>query len=73
MSSLKVFCKFSITIHVILMNQLFITQIRSLTGPILDSVFYTKDPGQEGLWNYDPSDSVSADNNGSILVTADGK
>ena len=50
-----------------------ITGIRALTGSLKSTQFYTTDIGQEGNWYYDASDTTSADNTGTILVTADGK
>jgi len=50
-----------------------ISQIRALTGTLPGNNFYTTDLGQEGNWYYDASDTTSADNTGTILVTADGK
>lgn len=48
-----------------------ISQIRSYSGDITN--IYISDLGQEGQWYYDASDTTSADNTGTILVTADGK
>lgn len=50
-----------------------IAQIRLHTGKLPSEYFSTTDKGQEGDWVYDPIDTVSADNTGTILVTADGK
>lgn len=50
-----------------------IAQIRSLSGTLPNNYFYTTDLGQEGDWYYDASDTTSADNTGTILVTSDGK
>jgi len=50
-----------------------IAQIRSLSGTLPNNYFYTTDLGQEGDWYYDASDTTSADNTGTVLVTADGK
>lgn len=49
-----------------------ITAIGSMAGTLPDSVFYTTDPGREGIWNYDPS-STEVENYGTILRTGDGK
>lgn len=54
------------------MIQTTIFDIQHHTGAITD-FFYTTDINQEGTWRYDPDDTTSADNIGSILVTADGK
>lgn len=50
-----------------------ISEIRSLSGTLLSNNFYTIDLGKEGEWYYDSSDTTSADNTGTILVTTDGK
>lgn len=50
-----------------------IAQIRALSGTLPNTNFYTTDLGQEGNWYYDSTDITSADNTGTILVTADGK
>lgn len=50
-----------------------IAEIRVLSGTLPSNNFYTTDLGQEGNWYYDASDTTSADNTGTILVTADGK
>jgi len=56
-----------------IVNNTTITQIRSLAGTLSNNYFYTTDLGREGNWYYDASDTSSADNTGTILVTADGK
>lgn len=50
-----------------------IAQIRALTGALPSNNFYTTDLGQEGNWYYDSTDTTTADNTGTVLVTADGK
>lgn len=50
-----------------------IAQIRAFSGTLTNTIFYTTDLNQEGNWYYDASDTTSADNTGTILVTADGK
>lgn len=50
-----------------------IAQIRALSGPLTDNFFYTTDKNQEGEWVYDPGDTSSVNNIGTVLVTADGK
>ncbi len=50
-----------------------IAQIRALSGTLTNTIFYTTDIGQEGNWYYDATDTTSADNTGTILVTSDGK
>lgn len=54
------------------MQELTISQIRSLSGTLPDDVFYTTDAGREGIWQYDPG-STASDNSGTVLRTADGK
>lgn len=57
------------------MTDLTISQIRNLSGPITDHLFYTTDEGQRGLWQYEPGSTSTSypDNTGTILNTADGK
>lgn len=50
-----------------------IAEIRNMSGVISNPNFYTTDLGQEGNWYYDASDTTSADNTGTVLVTSDGK
>lgn len=50
-----------------------IAQIRALSGVLSNNYFYTTDIGQEGNWYYDSSDTTTADNTGTVLVTSDGK
>jgi len=50
-----------------------IAQIRALSGTLPNNNFYTTDLEQEGHWFYDSTDTTSADNTGTILVTSDGK
>ena len=50
-----------------------IAQIRALTGTLPNASFYTTDLGKEGHWYYDSTDTTSADNTGTVLVTSDGK
>lgn len=50
-----------------------ISEIRVMAGDLRNNLFYTTDSGQEGNWYYDATDTTSADNTGTILVTADGK
>lgn len=61
------------TINGALIYKRTIAQIRALSGILLSNNFYTTDLGQEGNWYYDASDVTTADNTGTILVTADGK
>src|SRR5690606_21765192 len=55
------------------MEEKTIAQIRAMSGTLTDDFFYVTDNNQEGMWKYDSSDSSSADNTGTVLVTADGK
>lgn len=50
-----------------------ISGLRGSSGQIAGTIFYTVDKGQEGFWGYDVADSTTADNTGTVLVTADGK
>lgn len=50
-----------------------IAEIRAFTGTLQNTQFYTTDIGKEGNWYYDASDTTTADNTGTVLVTADGK
>ena len=50
-----------------------ISEIRALNGVLTITNFYTTDKGKEGNWYYDNTDTTSADNLGTILVTSDGK
>ncbi|RAV17657.1 right-handed parallel beta-helix repeat-containing protein [Paenibacillus contaminans] len=50
-----------------------IAELRSMSDPTADSIYYVKDVGQEGLFHYDPSDTTSVDNTGTLLVSASGK
>lgn len=49
-----------------------ISALRAYTDPDPDFIYYVKDPGQEGPFIYDPTDSASADNTGTVLVSASG-
>lgn len=50
-----------------------IAQIRAFSGVLKNNNIYTTDVGQEGNWYFDPNDTTSSDNTGTILVTSDGK
>jgi hypothetical protein len=50
-----------------------IAQIRVISGILPNNNFYVTDLGKEGEWYYDPTDTTSNDNTGTVLVTADGK
>lgn len=55
------------------LNRKTISQIRALSGALFINQFYTTDIGQEGTWFYDATDTTTADNTGTVLVTSDGK
>lgn len=50
-----------------------ISEIRSFSGELPSTLLYTTDLKQEGNWYYDPLDTTSIDNTGTILKTLDGK
>lgn len=49
-----------------------IAELRAMTEPELDYVYLITDIGQEGHFLYDAADTTSADNTGTVLVTASG-
>lgn len=49
-----------------------IAELRNMTGSTHASAYVIIDPGQEGLFIFDPTDTGSANNTGTILVTASG-
>jgi hypothetical protein len=49
-----------------------IGDLRALATPDPDIVYYVTDPGQEGFFSYDPLDTASTDNTGTILVSGGG-
>ncbi len=49
-----------------------IAELRIVTGSTHASAYVIIDPGQEGLFCFDPTDTGSLDNTGTILVTASG-
>ncbi|MEF3304941.1 glycosyl hydrolase family 28-related protein [Paenibacillus sp. GYB003] len=49
-----------------------IAELRAMTDPYLDYVYLITDKGQEGHFLYDPADTTSSDNTGTVLVTASG-
>ena len=61
------------TLNIGLVYKKTIAQIRALSGTLPTNYFYTTDTNKEGNWYYDSTDVVSADNTGTVLVTADGK
>lgn len=54
-------------ITIMAIETLSIASLRSKTSNTAD-IYYTTDPGQEGEWYYDATDTTSADNVGTILV-----
>lgn len=50
-----------------------LTQLRTLSPTDTSTLYYLLQKGKEGLWRYDAGDVASADNDGTILVTSDGK
>ncbi|MEF3303421.1 right-handed parallel beta-helix repeat-containing protein [Paenibacillus sp. GYB003] len=49
-----------------------IADLRAETNPEAGVVYYVIDPGQEGPFLYDASDTTSADNTGTVLVSVSG-
>lgn len=49
-----------------------VSDLRALAEPDPETVYYVKDPGQEGPFYYDAGDTTSADNIGTVLVSASG-
>ncbi|MDF2713736.1 MAG: hypothetical protein K0R28_661 [Paenibacillus sp.] len=49
-----------------------IATLRACTDPVSEFIYYVKDQGQEGPFTYDPSDTTSANNTGTVLVSASG-
>ncbi|TMV52828.1 hypothetical protein FE783_01110 [Paenibacillus mesophilus] len=49
-----------------------IAGLRACSSPTADAVYFISDPGQEGMFIYDPADTASPDNTGTILVSASG-
>ncbi|MFK7694472.1 right-handed parallel beta-helix repeat-containing protein [Paenibacillus sp. HJGM_3] len=49
-----------------------IAELRLVKRPSVGDVYYITDPDQEGFFVYDSGDTVSADNTGTLLVSADG-
>ncbi|MDF2660305.1 MAG: hypothetical protein K0Q94_3096 [Paenibacillus sp.] len=49
-----------------------VSGLRTMTLPDADTAYYVTDPGQEGHYYYDPADTTSADNTGTVLVSAAG-
>ncbi|MEF3305459.1 glycosyl hydrolase family 28-related protein [Paenibacillus sp. GYB003] len=51
---------------------MFVADIRSMTDVCASAAYYVLDGGKEGFFRYDASDTNSADNGGTVLVTAAG-
>ncbi|WP_054955644.1 NosD domain-containing protein [Paenibacillus dakarensis] len=49
-----------------------IAQLRSLKHSVLTNLYYITDHQQEGMFVYDPADTYSPDNTGTVLVSAAG-
>ncbi|MFC5407597.1 right-handed parallel beta-helix repeat-containing protein [Cohnella soli] len=49
-----------------------IAGLRANTQPSAEFVYFVKDTGMEGLFKYDPSDTVSADDGATVIVSANG-
>ncbi|GBG06449.1 hypothetical protein PAT3040_00976 [Paenibacillus agaridevorans] len=56
-----------------LMVPVTIAQLRAEESPGLGALYYVQDRGMEGMFRYDPSDQVSADDTGGVLVSTAGK
>lgn len=54
------------------MQVITIAELRSMAGPTYASPYYVTDREKEGLFFFDPTDTVSPDNTGTVLVTASG-
>lgn len=50
-----------------------VQELRQETNPIVRYGYYVIDKGQEGLFLYDPADSTTLDNTGTVLVSTNGK
>src|SRR3954465_529468 len=48
-------------------------QLRSITPTDTATLYYIMQKGKEGIWRYDATDMSSADNTGTVIVTAGGK
>ncbi|CAG7643134.1 right-handed parallel beta-helix repeat-containing protein [Paenibacillus allorhizosphaerae] len=49
-----------------------IAALRAESRPLHSDLFYVTDPKREGFFVHDPNDQITADNNGTVLVTASG-
>lgn len=46
-----------------------IAKLKSDAKPVADILMYVSEPGKEGYWYYDPTDSSSTENTGLVLVS----
>jgi hypothetical protein len=49
-----------------------ITELRDVTNPSEATVYFVSDPGQEGFFVYNPADTTTPDNTGTVIVSASG-
>lgn len=49
-----------------------IAELRAMTSPEPDVVYYVSDSGKEGHFHYDPADSATPDNTGTVIVSSSG-
>jgi len=49
-----------------------VAELRALASPAPNVMYYITDPGQEGAFRYDPADTTSPDNTGTVLVSTTG-
>lgn len=49
-----------------------IADLRAETAPGADTIYFVRDEGQEGCFVYDPSDTTTPDNTGTVLVSTSG-
>jgi parallel beta-helix repeat protein len=49
-----------------------IAELRALTSPRTDIMYYVTNPDQEGPFVYDPTDATTPDNTGTVLVSTSG-
>ncbi|RKN84304.1 right-handed parallel beta-helix repeat-containing protein [Paenibacillus ginsengarvi] len=50
-----------------------VAELRALTEPDAAFAYYVTNPGQEGFFQYDPADTGTPDNTGTVLVSTNGK
>lgn len=49
-----------------------IAELEAASSPNTDYIYYVRDPGKEGMFFFDPADTVSAANTGTIIVSTAG-